>query len=254
MIYCIGPGRITFELWNVLAQLSVTYLIAFMIMRKDMKIQFAISIGLLLFTEILFRTWPIAGYDQAFVADHNFGSWVDMLLMGKLSNGHWLAFNAIPSSAHTIWGVLAGMILMSKRDWQSKIKIIALTGVGMLVVGYGLDPISPIVKRICTTSFIFASGGWALLTLALFYWLIDVRGMRKGTAFFAIVGMNPLAICLFTLTGGSDWFMKIIHPFVHGILAFTTKEFTLTVESFLVWGMLWGLTYWLYRRKIFIRI
>ncbi len=253
-LYCIGPGRITFELWNVLAQLSVTYLIAFLIMRKDVKLQFAISIGLLLLTEMLFRLWPMAGFDQAFTPDKNFGSWVDLLLMGKISGGHWLAFNAIPSSAHTIWGVLAGILLKSDREWMVKLKYLLIAGVVMVLVGYGLNPITPIIKRICTSSFIIVTGGWALLSLAFLYWLIDVKKKGKWMFFFAIVGMNPLFIYLFTLTGGSGWFQHIVHPFVHGILAFTPEPFILMVESFTVWGMLWGLTYWLYKRKIFFRI
>ena len=253
-LYCIGPGRITFELWNVLAQLSVTFLLAFLIMRKPVKIQFAVSIGLLLFTEMLFRFWPMAGFDQAFTPAKNFGAWVDLLLMGKLSNGHWLAFNAIPSSAHTIWGVLAGILLKSDREWVVKLKYLLIAGFVMIFVGYALDPITPIIKRICTSSFIIVTGGWALVTLAFLYWLIDVRKVGKWLFFFAIVGMNPLAIYLFTLTGGSEWFQHIIHPFVHGILAFTPEGFILMMESLTVWAMLWGLTYWLYKKKIFIRI
>ena len=38
-LYCIGPGRLTFELWNVLAQLSFTYLVAFLMMRKSTHTQ-----------------------------------------------------------------------------------------------------------------------------------------------------------------------------------------------------------------------
>ncbi|MCF7827072.1 MAG: DUF5009 domain-containing protein [Candidatus Marinimicrobia bacterium] len=253
-LYCIGPGRITFELWNVLAQLSFTYLVAFLIMRKDVKLQIGVSIGLLILTELLFRLWPISGFDQAFTPDKNFGSWVDLLLMGKLSNGHWLAFNAVPSTAHTIWGVLAGLLLKSDRDWRIKLKYFLVAGVIMVIVGYGLNPITPIIKRICTSSFIIVTGGWAILALGFLYWLIDVQKKGKWMFFFAIVGMNPLFIYLFTLTGGADWFMHIVHPFVHGILAFTPETFRLMMESLTVWSMLWGLTYWLYKRKIFIRI
>jgi len=38
-LYCIGPGHLTFELWNVLAQLSFTYLVAFLMMRKSPRVQ-----------------------------------------------------------------------------------------------------------------------------------------------------------------------------------------------------------------------
>lgn len=51
-LYCIGPGRLTFELWNVLAQLSFTCLVAFLMMRRSAPTQIAFSIGLLALTEI----------------------------------------------------------------------------------------------------------------------------------------------------------------------------------------------------------
>ena len=156
-LYCIGPGRITFELWNVLAQLSVTYLIAFLFMRKSAKTQLLFTAGILVLTELLYRLWPVAGYNQPFVPDHNFGSWVDMLIMGKLSTGHWVAINALPTTAHTMWGVLAGHVLKSDRKEIQKIKILLIAGLFGVVVGYALNPITPIVKRICTTPFVIVA-------------------------------------------------------------------------------------------------
>ena len=46
-LYCIEPGRITFRFQNVLAQLSVTYLLAFLLMRRTLGAQLAWSFGLL---------------------------------------------------------------------------------------------------------------------------------------------------------------------------------------------------------------
>ena len=85
---------------------------------------------------------------------------------GEDLRGHWVSFNAIPTTAHTVWGVLAGQVLLSDRSSQQKIKILVIAGLIGLAVGYALDPITPIIKRICTSSFILASGGWALLALA----------------------------------------------------------------------------------------
>ncbi len=102
-LHCIGPGRITFELWNVLAQLSFTFLVAFLMMRQRAVVQISFTFGLLVLTEMLYRLWAVPGFDQPFTPDQNFGSWVDYLLMGKLSRGHWVAFNAVPTTAHTMW-------------------------------------------------------------------------------------------------------------------------------------------------------
>ncbi|MEJ2239727.1 MAG: DUF5009 domain-containing protein, partial [Gemmatimonadales bacterium] len=138
-LYVVAAGYLTLELWNVLAQLSFTYLLAFLIMRKSSQTQLLVTVGLLVLTEVLYRSWPLAGYNQPFTPDQNFGSWLDMLLMGKLSGGHWVAVNAVPTAAHTIWGVLAGYVLMSKRTPSQKIKILLIAGVIGLVVGYGLN-------------------------------------------------------------------------------------------------------------------
>ncbi len=263
-LYCIGPGRITFQLWNVLAQLSVTYLVAFLLMRKPARVQIGVTILLLVATELLYRLWPVPGFDQPFVPDHNFGSWMDYLLMGQLSRGHWVAINALPTTAHTMWGVLAGQVIRSARLPMQKLKILGLAGVIGLVVGYALDPalvlghgitpITPVIKRICTSSFVIVSGGWCLIGLALSYWFIDVKNFRRGVLFFNVVGMNSLFIYLVTNTGGADWFQRMAKPFVHGLFAWAADPYPEVATSLVVWAMLWGLCYWMYKRRIFIKI
>ena len=253
-VYCIAPGRLTFELWNVLAQLSFTYLVAFLMMRRSTAAQLAFTFGLLALTEILYRAWAVPGFNQAFVPDHNFGSWVDMKLMGKLSLGHWVAFNAVPTTAHTMWGVLAGQLLKSERPAPQKIRTLAIAGAIGVAAGLALHPVTPIIKRICTSSFVIASGGWCLLALCLSYWLIDVRGRKRWVTFFAVVGLNPLFIYLVTETGGAVWLTSIAKPFTEGLFGWAGEWGAGVVTSLAAWGMLWGICYWLYKRKILIKI
>jgi predicted acyltransferase len=105
---------------NVLAQLSVCYLVAYLMMRKPAKVQISFSIVLIVLTEVIYRVFPIAGFDQPFVRDHNFGTWFDQVISSGSRNG-WVSINAIPTTAHTIWGVLAGQVLMSAREPKQKI-------------------------------------------------------------------------------------------------------------------------------------
>lgn len=179
---------------------------------------------------------------------------MDLVLMGKLSKGHWVAINAVPTTAHTMWGVLAGQLLRSRHTTQQKIRVLAIAGLIGVAAGYALDPITPIIKRICTSSFVIVSGGWCLLALMFSYWLIDVRKIRRWAHFFAIVGMNSLFIYLFTNTGGAEWIGKIVKPFVLGLFAWSGELTGQIVASLVNWGMLWSLCYWLYRRRIFIKI
>jgi predicted acyltransferase len=251
---CIGSGKMTLELWNVLAQLSVTYLVAFLFMRKSIKVQLFVTAGLLIATELLYRLWPIAGYNQPFVPDHNFGSWVDMLLMGKLSSGHWASVNALPTTAHTMWGVIAGLILKSDRKDRQKIIILLIAGAIGVVAGYALHPVTPIIKRICTSSFVLVSGGWSLVALAFSFWLVDVRKIQRVPFFFAIVGMNPLFIYIFKHVGGAKPIERIIYPFSHGLFGWIGKGPADMITSFIFALAIWYVCYWLYKNKIFIRI
>lgn len=256
-LYCITAGELVFELWNVLAQLSFTYLVAFLIMRKSWTFQIGFSVGLLALTELLYRVWWVEGFSQPFTPDHNFGAWMDLVLMGKLSGGHWVAFNAVPTAAHTIWGVVAGQLLIGDRETREKLKWLLVYGFGLLVAGYLMDPITPIIKRIATTSFTIVTGGWCLLVLGGSFWAIDVKKMGKDTArFFAIVGMNPLFIYLFSEMGGARWFYDMVDVFTGGFLGWVSMPdaWIGIITSLAVLGLMWYMTYFLYKRKVFIKI
>lgn len=253
-LYCISAGRLNFELWNVLAQLSFTYLAAFLLMRYPAAVQIGASLGLILLSEALYRLWAAPGFDQPFVPDRNFGSWVDMLLMGKLSHGHWVAFNAVPTSAHTIWGVVAGQWLAGRAGQNKKVLVLLGLGIAAVVAGMALDPVTPIIKRICTSSFVIVSGGWCLITLGLSYYAVDLRGWRRVPRFFTYVGMNSLFIYLFCHTGAADWITGIFKPFTHFLFAWSGPEGAAAFTALFVWLALWGICYWLYRNRIFIKI
>ena len=129
-----------------------------------------------------------------------------------------------------------------------------ISGVIGLVIGYGLDPVTPIIKRISTSSFVFVSGGWSLLTFALFYWIIDIKNYRKWIKFAVIVGVNPLFIYLFAHVGGGDFITQIIKPFSFGLFERFGELPAQIITSSITLFLLWYLTYWLYKRKIFIKI
>jgi len=259
-LHCVYNREIVWQLWNVLTQLSVTTLIAYMVMNMKWRDQILISAGLLLVTGLAYRFFPVEGYNEPFTPDKNFGSWMDMLLMGQLSGGHWIAINFIPTAAHTIWGVVAGQVLLSNNfDAIDKAKKIAIAGAIGLVIGYGMDftGFEPIIKRICTPAFVIASGGWCLLALALFYWLIDIKGMKPKWLFvFIVVGMNPLFIYLFSNTVGGQWFNGFVGYFTTDISHWLgiSEYFHHVITALVTLALEVGLCYWLYRRNIFFRL
>jgi predicted acyltransferase len=258
-LHCGYRRELVWELWNVLSQLSVTIIIAYFLMRYKPSVQIIVSFGLLLLTEILYRTFPLEGYNQPFVKDHNFGSWMDMVLMGKISpSGGWVAINFIPTAAHTIWGVVAGQWLMAEKPAAEKLKKLVVGGLIILAAGYLLHwtSVTPIIKRISTSSFVLASGGWSLLVLALSYWFIDLKKINRWIFPFVIVGMNPIFIYLFSNTVGGQWFNGFVGIFTKGFLSwFNAPEFLMAlVTSLTVLALEWLLCYYLFRKRIFFKI
>ncbi|MBC7867153.1 MAG: DUF5009 domain-containing protein, partial [Gloeobacteraceae cyanobacterium ES-bin-316] len=109
-LHCIYAGKLVWELWNVLTQLSVTTLIAYLLIKTPVVVQAMVSVLLLLVTEILYRFVLMPGFEEPFVEHKNFGAWFDMVLMGKINSDGWVAVNFIPTAAHTIWGSLVGKL------------------------------------------------------------------------------------------------------------------------------------------------
>lgn len=254
--YAVRPKGLSFELWDVLTQLSFTTLVAFLIFQWKAAYQILFCVGLLLLTEVLYRYTNIPGFDQPFTDQHNFGNYMDLILMNKINSDGWVAINCIPTAVHTIGGALAGKLLMSKE--YAKSSSLLLWAVISLTLGYALDyaSITPIIKRIATTSFTLASLGWCLFGLAIFYWWIDIKNHRNYIRFFTIVGMNSIFIYLFFEIVGHRWFNKYIGSITNGLMDFTPipdmPKFIIT--SLCIFALEWLLCYFLYKKKIFFKL
>jgi len=256
--YAVRGDHLSFELWDVLTQMSFTMLLAFLIYRWKAGYQLLLTVGLLVLTACLYRLTNVPGFDQPFTDQHNFGNYIDLALMNKINPGGWVAINCIPTAAHTIWGAVAGKWLLSLYGNKRKLMYISLLGLATLILGYGLDimNITPIIKRIATTSFTLVSGGWCLLGLAFLYGWIDVWQHKKYIRFFVIVGMNSLFIYLFFEIVVSRWLRGYTEVIVHGILSFFPIGINIIhiVAALVIFALEWGLCYWLYRKKIFFKI
>jgi predicted acyltransferase len=256
-LYCIEPGRVGFRFQDVLAQLSVTYLIAFLIMRKSFTFQLIFTLVILLLIDLAYRFFPVEGFNQPWVAYQNLGAWVNNKIEGVEKASIWASLNAISTTAHTVWGVLCGKLLMSDRSVKKKIQIMVIAGLTGLLIGYSLDflNITPIIKKIATSSFVFASAGWAILALCFCYWLIDVKKLfTEGSKFFIIVGMNCIFIYLFFEIGGARLVSLIFAPFAKVLFSWGGEISVGIATSLAVWASLWYICYWLYKNQLFIKI
>jgi len=258
MLQSAYRDKLVWELWNILTQLSVSIFITFLIFRFPNLTQLIMSFCLLIITETLYRYFPVDGFNQPFIKHHNFGAFIDLFLMGKTHPDGWVAFNCIPLPAHMIWGGLTGNVLMDVNRSTQKIKILGLFCLAGLIIGYGLDwtGISPINKKISTISFVLASGGWCVGSFAFLYWLVDIKCYKRWVAFFTIMGMNPIFIYMFSKTVGRSYLSEFVPIFTKGIMGmFGFSEGAMNLATYMtIIGLQWFLCYWLYKKKIFIKI
>jgi predicted acyltransferase len=158
--------------------------------------------------------------------------------------------STLPAVCTALLGALAGHWLRSERTGPRKAAGLALAGVACLALGSLWSYRFPIIKILWTSSYVLFAGGWSLLLLALFYWVIDVQGYRRWSFFFVVIGMN--AITIYFLQNVID-FERIAEFFLHGL----ATRAGLYKSLLLISGALaarWLFLWFLYRHKIFLRV
>lgn len=147
-------------------------------------------------------------------------------------------------------------MLRSERLPAAKLRWLVGAGAAGLVCGWllGALGINPVVKRIWTPSFTLWSGGVCLLILAGSYYLSDVRGHRRWAFPLVVIGMNSIAAyCIYEVAAKFTAESLRTHLGTGTFSAFGAAyaPFVLGMATLLVfWLILW----WMYRRRIFIRI
>ncbi|HEY0456263.1 MAG TPA: DUF5009 domain-containing protein [Verrucomicrobiae bacterium] len=174
-----------------------------------------------------------------------------------LSNeGGYTTLNFLPSLATMIFGLLAGGLLRSDRSLSAKLKSMLAAGAAGLVLGGALDllGVCPMVKRIWTPSFAIYSTGWTFLMLAAFYYSIEMKGWRRWSFPLVVAGMNSIALyCMSMLM--KPWVKERLRLHLgQSIFDSFGNTFTPMLEMVFIVIILWLVSFWMYRRKIFLRI
>lgn len=111
-------------------------------------------------------------------------------------------------------GCFAGVILRGDRTENSRLKLLLTVGVVLVAVSLLMAPLFPIVKRIWSSSMTLFSGGICFLLMALFYYVVDIKGYTRGIGWFKYYGMNSIvAYCLFEVVN----FRSISHSLFFGL-------------------------------------
>ena len=172
------------------------------------------------------------------------------------NEGGWSTLSFIPTLGTMILGLLAGEWLMGKGSKEHKMRGLVIAGTGLLSLGLVCQwaGICPIVKRVWTSSYTLYSGGWVVLILAAFYALIEWKGWRRWAFPLIVVGMNSIAVYVMSWTMSSFVGNALDRHAGRLISAMAGPTFQPVLHGFAVILIFWLILFWMYRRKIFLRI
>ncbi len=255
----LNPENLRFA--SVLGRIGVAWFAAAMIvLNSRIKWQVVWFWGLLVLYCLLMLLVPVPGYGAGVLTpEGNLSGFIDRLLMpGTLYMGVMDPegiLSTIPAVSTALLGVFAGHLLRLETKSLTGMKkalVIIAAGVAGLLLGKLWGLFFPINKNLWTSSFVLYAGGWSLILLGIFYLVIDVWRLRKWAFFFAVIGMNSITIYVlqfrilkfdlirdFFLKGISDLSPATVQPFISAVGYIAV-----------VWLFLW----FLYRKKIFLKV
>jgi predicted acyltransferase len=165
--------------------------------------------------------------------------------------------STLPATVTVLIGVLCGLWLKLRTGATKRVAGLAIASASFLLIGLALNPVVPIAKKIWTDSFVFFSGGFALLVFAFAYVLCDVRGLKLWSYPLRVLGSNAiLAFALSQLIGDySDkpWPIRATgFAWLHSIIpSADAASFAFAVLNL---GCIIAILAPLYHRRIFIRV
>lgn len=186
----------------------------------------------------------------------NFASYVDRsILPGRLYLGIHDPeglFSTIPAISTGILGILTGLLLKKGGIAQMrKVATMAVVGVIFLILAQIWNLDFPINKNLWTSSFVLHVGGLSLLLMALFYYIIDVKGYQKWAFYFRVIGMNSILIYIsghfikwsYTTEGFFGWIGQLVGD-----------PYNIVVMAICFVMVKWAFLYYLYTKKTFLRV
>lgn len=221
------------------------------------KAQWIWFVSLLIGYWLFMAFYPVPGCGAGlFTMECNPTSYWDTLLMP----GHLYLeihdpegfVSTIPSIATALMGIFAGNILRKKTTGkQQKALYLAAGGLVSLVLAVLWGTVFPVNKNLWTSSFVLMAGGWSLLLLSLFYFVVDVLEWRKWTFFFVVIGMNSIVIYMI---GDFVNFGFTAEALFGGILSFFDEGTAAFGKIVAIIALKWAFLYVLYRNKWFLKV
>lgn len=246
---------------SVLGRIGLAWMFAaiiFMNTKRNARIIWCA--GLLIGYWLLLLLFPAhdLGSTDIFSREGNLTSYIDRMLMpGKLYLGNHDPegiLSTMPAIGTALLGMFTGEFLLSgylKEKPVKKVLYMAGAAVILMIIGKLWNIVFPINKNLWTSSFVCWVGGLSLLLFSIFYLIIDVWKYRRWAFFFVVIGMNPITIYLTERIVG---FSKANSFFFKGLADLFPEKWASLVMATGLTAIAWLFLYFLFRKKIFLKI
>jgi len=277
------PGTYwTFE--DTLTQIGLGYTFLFLLALAPLRVQVAAFVAILVGFWLAFVAYPLPGPDfdyrqvgvpanwphlySGFLAHFNKNSnvaWAfDVWFLNlfpreapfRFNGGGWSTLSFVPTLATMMLGMWCGAWLKTSRSANQKLKGLVIGGVALALAGLLLQwlHICPIVKRIWTSSYTLYSGGLVVLMLAGFYAIIEWKGWRRWSFPLLVIGANSIAIYVMSWTLEDFVSSALVRHLGPAPFAILGAPFEPVLRGIGVLLVFWVILFWMYRRRIFLRI
>lgn len=250
--------------FGILQRIGILYFAAYLLLPLSVRTQAVIS-GVL-----LFLWWGMMAFLSApgvitgsFERDVNIAQYIDSFILAP--NDKETIVSMIPGLSTVLFGVLTGRMLAQRTTHRDAVKKLFIFGAAGIGIGLLWNEIVPLNKILWTSSFAVYTAGWSCVVLGIFYWCIEVKGMQKFFFPLAVFGMN--AVTLYVAAGlFVRWVMlswkvpyknsitSLTGYFYNVFASFTTPAAGSLLYSAFILLLGWLLCYWMYQRKIFLKV
>jgi len=248
------------RIFSVLARIGFAWMFAAIIFINAKKSTRAIIAAVILvgyYLLLRFVPAPDAPGADPFSYEGNLVGYIDRTLFpnhimtpGEFDNEGILSL--LPAIVTAMLGMATGEYVKDgKNSGNRKTLTMFIAAAGLLGVGLLWNLAFPINKALWSSSFVLVVGAYSMAMFALFYWIIDVKGWKKWTKFFEIIGLNSITIYMLQRIGFiwniKDFFFKgLQEQFPENTMYFTGYLFYFVVSWFILWAF--------YKTKIFLKV
>lgn len=248
------PNLKSLGYYGVLQLLAVGYLFSTLIMvHCNIRETIFWTIGILLSYFLLLTLIPVPGIGAGVLTpEGNMSHYIGELASHSFSPKFRKVLTPYMLSpiSTALLGILAGFWLRRKQEPVTTFKGLLLGGLALILLALGWSAWFPVIKNLWTGSYVLLTAGISAVLLALFYWIIDVKGWSRWSFFLIVIGLNPISI--YMLARIVD-FRALAIFLTHGIAPYLGR-FENLILAVLVTLFHWLLVYWMYKRRIFLKI